>query len=256
MKAIVNGFLIALAVYSKIPVPEVKRTKENMKYTLCFFPLVGVAIGLLVYAFSLFVLHFGLGQVCFALIGTVLPLIVTGGIHLCGFLNTMDALHSHEKKEKKLEIMKEPHASAFEVLFAGAYYMLYAGGLVLIWQKEQLFLLMLGYVLSRILDAMAAVFFLPAKRDGLLFSLASSARKLTVKIILILLLVLVILGCIAVSPIMGILEILLCFWVWTYYYYMSKREFGGITEELAGYFLSICELGIVLYLGIFGRIFL
>lgn len=238
MKTIVNSFLIALAMYSKIPVPEVKRTKENMKYTLCFFPLVGVVSGLLVYAFSLFVQSFGLGQVCFALIGTVLPLLVTGGIHLDGFLDTMDALHT------------------FGALSAGAYYMLYAGGLVLIWQEEQLFLLMLGYVLSRILSAMAAVWFLPAKKDGLLFTFESSVHKLTVKIILILLLALVSLGCIAVSPIMGVLEILLCFWVWTYYYYMSKREFGGITENLAGYFLSLCELAVVLYLGIFGRIFL
>ena len=256
MKTIVNSFLIALAMYSKIPVPKVEWTKENIKYTLCFFPLVGVVVGLLVYAFSLFVQSFGLGQVCFGLIGTVLPLLVTGGIHLDGFLDTMDALHSYEKKEKKLEIMKDPHVGAFGVISAGAYYMLYAGGLVLIWQEEQLFLLILGYIFSRILSAMAVVWFLPAKRDGLLFTFASSAHKLTVKIILILLLAFVSLGCIAVSPIMGVLEILLCFWVWTYYYYMSKREFGGITGDLAGYFLSLCELAVVLYLGIFGRIFL
>lgn len=256
MKAIVNSFLIAFSIYSKVPVPKVKRTKENMKYVLCFFPLVGAIVSVLVYAFSRFVQYFGLGQICFALIGTVIPILVTGGIHMEGLLNTMDALHSHEKKEKKLEIMKDPHMSVFGIIAAAAYFMLYAGGMVLIWHEKQLLLLALGYVLSRIMSAMAIVWFSPAGKDGTLFTLSSSAYKSAVKVILILLIVLVSLVCIKISPIMGVLEVLLCFWIWTYYYYMSKREFGGITGDLAGYFLSVCELGIVLYLGIFGRIFL
>ena len=35
---------------------------------------------------------------------------------------------------------------------------------------------------------------------------------------------------------------LLIYW---YYYAMAKREFGGITGDLAGYFLQICELALV-----------
>lgn len=256
MKAIVNSFLIAFSIYFKIPVPKVKHTKENMKYVLCFFPLLGIVVGVLVYAFSMFVQLFGLGQICFALIGTVIPILVTGGIHMNGFLNTIDALHSHEKKEKKLEIMKDPHVGVFGIIAAAAYFMLYAGGLVLILQEKQLLLLVFGYVFSCIMSAMAIVWFSPAKKDGTLFTLSSSAHKSVVKVILILLIVLASLICITISPIMGVLEVLLCFWIWTYYYYMSKREFGGITGDLAGYFISLCELGVVLYLGIFGRIFL
>lgn len=243
MKAIVNSFLIAFSIYSRIPMPKVKQTKENMKYVLCFFPLTGIVVGVLMYAFSHFVQYFGLGQICFALIGTVIPILVTGGNHMDGFLNTMDALHSHEKKEKKITA-------------AVAFFLLYAGGLVLVWQEKQLLLLVLGYVLSRIMSAMAVVWFSLSGKGGTLFTFTSSAHKLTVKIILIFLIVLVSLVCIIISPIMGVLEVLLCFWIWTYYYYMSKRKFGGITGDLAGYFLSVCELGVVLYLGIFGRIFL
>ena len=236
--------------------PKIKQTKENMKYVLCFFPLPGIVVGVLVYAFSQFVQYFGLGQICFALIGTVIPILVTGSIHMDGFLNTMDAVHSLEKKEKKLEIMKDPRVGTFGIIAAAIYFMLYAGGLVLVWQEKQLLLLVLGYVLSRILSAMAVVWFSPAEKDGTLFTLASSAHKSAAKVILILMIVPISLVCIIISPIMGVLEVLLCFWIWTYYYYMSKREFGGITGDLAGYFLSVCELGVVLYLGIFGRIFL
>jgi adenosylcobinamide-GDP ribazoletransferase len=33
--------------------------------------------------------------------------------------------------------------------------------------------------------------------------------------------------------------------VYWYYYTMAKREFGGLTGDLAGYFLQICELALL-----------
>ena len=38
MKRIWNSFLIAFAMFSKIPVPRADWDKENMKYMICFFP--------------------------------------------------------------------------------------------------------------------------------------------------------------------------------------------------------------------------
>ena len=40
------------------------------------------------------------------------------------------------------------------------------------------------------------------------------------------------------------------FMVFLYYYCMSKREFGGITGDLAGYFLQILELALVMGLAV------
>ena len=34
-------------MYSKIPVPAVEWKKENMRYVMCFFPLVGTVLGFL-----------------------------------------------------------------------------------------------------------------------------------------------------------------------------------------------------------------
>ena len=47
MKSVINSFIIAIAMYSKIPMPGVEWTKENMKYSMCFFPWVGLAVGAL-----------------------------------------------------------------------------------------------------------------------------------------------------------------------------------------------------------------
>ena len=45
-----NGFKIAFSMYSKIPMPQSQWSRENMRYALGFFPMVGLVIGLLVWA--------------------------------------------------------------------------------------------------------------------------------------------------------------------------------------------------------------
>ena len=37
---LVYGCVIALSMYSRIPMPRVEWTKERMEHVLCFFPLV------------------------------------------------------------------------------------------------------------------------------------------------------------------------------------------------------------------------
>ena len=41
---IIKSFCVAIAMYSKIPVPMFDWNEENMKYSIAFFPFVGVVI--------------------------------------------------------------------------------------------------------------------------------------------------------------------------------------------------------------------
>lgn len=45
MEKLWNSFKIAFSMYSKIPMPASDWKKENMRYIMCFFPLIGVIIG-------------------------------------------------------------------------------------------------------------------------------------------------------------------------------------------------------------------
>ena len=38
------------------------------------------------------------------------------GFHVDGFMDTMDALHSYQPRERKLEILKDSHIGAFSVI--------------------------------------------------------------------------------------------------------------------------------------------
>lgn len=71
--------------------------------------------------------QFGIGKMCFAFVGLAIILLVTGGIHMDGYMDTMDALHSYGSREKKLEILKDSHIGAFAVIMTVLYVLIAAG---------------------------------------------------------------------------------------------------------------------------------
>ena len=93
-KKIGKSIAIAFSMYSKIPMVQFEWKEEDMRYSMCFFPLVGIVIGLLSWCWWLFCQQFGIGKMCFAFVGIAIILLVTGGIHMDGYMDTMDALHS------------------------------------------------------------------------------------------------------------------------------------------------------------------
>ena len=84
--------LIAISMYSKIPVPQVEWTKEKMSHAMCFFPLIGVVIGVLLQGLGILCTWLSFGDTMRGASFVLLPVLVTGGIHMDGFLDTTDAL--------------------------------------------------------------------------------------------------------------------------------------------------------------------
>ena len=122
-----SAFIIAFSTYSRIPMPQVEWNEKHMKYAICFFPLVGAVVGLLALGWGWLCRFLDLGELLQAAGWTALPLLVTGGIHMDGFCDTVDALSSHQSRERKLEILKDSHTGAFAVIFCGVWLLLYTG---------------------------------------------------------------------------------------------------------------------------------
>ena len=126
---LIYSCIIAFSMYSRIPMPRVQWKEERMEHVFCFFPLVGAAEGLALGGFLWLGRLFALSPVMTALWGTALPILITGGIHMDGFADTMDAIHSYGDRKKRLEIMKDPHTGAFALICTAVYVCLYAGAL-------------------------------------------------------------------------------------------------------------------------------
>lgn len=253
MKQLWNSFKIAFSMYSRIPMPKSDWTKENMKYILCFFPAVGLVVGLLEILWAKICILHSVGMLAYTAGLVLIPVIVTGGIHLDGFLDASDALSSYQEKEKKLLILKDPHCGAFAVIACVSYFLAYGGALSEI-SPQYLPVLACGFVLSRSLSAFSIASFPMAKDTGLAASFAGAAHKKIVRgISFVWAVCSVILMCLF-HPAAGSLCAGGACIMFVWYYRMSNRKFGGITGDLAGWFLQMCELSTAVCLAVLGII--
>ena len=46
---VLKGLVIAFASYTRIPMPQVEWSAENRRWSMCFFPLIGVVVGGLIW---------------------------------------------------------------------------------------------------------------------------------------------------------------------------------------------------------------
>lgn len=238
---VIKAIIIAFSMYSKIPMPQFKWEEKDMRYMLCFFPWVGIVIGVCIYLWNMICVRLGIGNLCRTLIGTAIPLLITGGFHVDGFMDTMDAFHSYQPRERKLEILKDSHIGAFAVIMLACYGLLYVGAFSEISSPELLRIFCAGFALSRCLSGIGVVTFPSAKTNGMLYAFASGAHKRIVKCALYLQGILCACFMVWQSPAVGSLAVAAALAAFWYYGYRSKKELGGITGDTAGYFVLLCE---------------
>ena len=234
---------IAFSMYSKIPVPIVDWDEKNMRYSICYFPLVGLVIGFLFTVTSWICDVLTMGDLFKAAILTVLPVLISGGIHLDGYCDTQDALSSYQSREKKLEIMKDPNAGAFAVIRCGAYYILSLGAVSQL-SGRALFIVAIGFIVSRAFSGLAVVSFQTAKDSGLAAAFQKASQKKTVSMVMALYLFVSFVAMLTISPLYGVVAMVTAAIMFLRYRIISYRQFGGITGDVAGYFLQQCELAI------------
>ncbi|MBR6477842.1 MAG: adenosylcobinamide-GDP ribazoletransferase [Lachnospiraceae bacterium] len=267
IRKIVKAFIVAFSIYSKIPMPRFNWESEDMKYHLCFFPWVGAVIGLTQWLWYEICAGKGLGSLVFTMIALAIPVLITGGFHLDGFMDTCDALHSYQDREKKLEILKDPHIGAFAVICVAAFLCITAGAVAAIydavneagaafWDGSLTILVpCLCFFLSRALSGISVITMKGAKKKGMLQTFSDTAVKTTVLVILISELILCATGMILLSPVLGGAAVVTAGLCYAYYYFMSKKQFGGITGDLAGYFVSLTEAACMVVLAIITILF-
>ncbi len=249
---IIKSCIIAVSMYSKIPMPQFEWEKKSMRYALAFFPLVGVIIGALQLALFYIWQKSGLAVPIYAALATALPIAVTGGIHMDGYCDTIDALSSHQSKERRLAILKDANVGAFAVIWAVLYFLLCYGAWSSVAQdmvrsEQTVWMIAAGYASSRALSGLAAVFFQNANKKGSLAAFSSPADKGIVCTVLILIFAASGALQLALSMQTGVLITTGVLCLFLYYYHMSKKHFGGITGDLAGWFLQCAEL-LILYI--------
>lgn len=243
----IRALLLAFSMFSRVPVPQGSFDAKTQKYALLFLPLVGTGVGLALWGYLALAKLLAFGTILTAAGLTLLPVLVTGGIHLDGFCDTVDALASHASPERRREILKDPHAGAFAVIFACAYFLGYfalcAEGA---FGQPAALLFALLHMLSRALGGALALGVPAASEQGLLALFQRSADRKACLAGLIAVSALCAGALILIDSVRGIAMAAGALFVLLYVRRRAKFDFGGMSGDLVGFYIQLAELVMLL----------
>lgn len=233
----------AFSMYSALPLPRLSLSRRDVCFTMAAFPLVGFACAAAVWLWVRLCPAVGLGKPLCAAGMTAAPVLVSGGIHFSGFCSVSGILAERAALIRRPDLHDRFSRGAFEAFSAACYLMLYSAMCAQA-RIDNRFLccLTLCFVLSRAASALAFTAFPCAEAIASAFSPRDMPQKQKIQ----LLLCFIILMCEAGLAIFGgewalpaaAAVLGLC-------YYIAVKKLGGITPELADWFLQLCEMAML-----------
>ena len=246
---IIRYIAAAFSMYTKIPMPHFELDGKDCSRAILFLPLPGIVIATCVYFADHFLYVRDISLLVRVCVAVLIPVIVTGGFHVDGFCDTVDALRSYKSRDEKLRIMKDPHIGSFAVTGLGVAALLLMCALGIIFGKapggdypaHTMAALSSVFVISRTLTALTSLYMKKAKDDGMLVSETKTRDVAGFTVISVWLAV-----CAVFTVYTGLLNFLavwIAFLLFTAYYaYITKKEFGGVTGDTAGYYVTAGEI--------------
>lgn len=108
------GFLLAWQFFSAVPVKkQLPMTKASVTWMFSLLPIIGLCMGML-YIGVYEALNFaGVTPLFMAIVLVLVMIVLTGGLHLDGWVDMCDAYFSYGDKEKRVAILDDPRIGAF-----------------------------------------------------------------------------------------------------------------------------------------------
>ena len=115
---------MALSMFSAVPLRSKLWDDSCMNLMLPCFPLVGVLLGSFWWGLSEILVFADIHIMLMSAILAVTPFLLSGFLHLDGYMDTSDAILSRKPLEDKLRILKDPHPGAFAVIMLAVLFLL------------------------------------------------------------------------------------------------------------------------------------
>lgn len=243
-----QAFLVGLQFLTRISfVRQQNWDLADFGKSVKFFPLIGGVLGS-IYALTAYFLYFFL-PACHiqlplhvqSIILLVLPVLLTGGLHCDGFMDTMDGIFSGRSRERMLEIMKDSCAGSNAVT-AFVVYMLLMWAVLLDFPSDSLIpALFIMPVTARLAMAWAIVLFPYARPDGMGKAFATYAGRKSFYIAALLAILLV-------FPwgMTAILSFVVSLFFGLLFARYTAGILGGLTGDVYGAITHLTELAVLL----------
>lgn len=250
-----KGIAMAFSLFSKVPMPQFEWREENMRYMMCFFPIVGLVVGLVVAAWLWLAAVTGMNIVLMGAGIAVIPVAMTGGIHLDGFCDVVDAQASHADLERKQQILKDPHVGAFAIIAVTCYLIAATAIATELTPRWEIGVLLgCSYIVSRCLSGIATIMFPTSASKGMLSKFHESAAQKRVLAVLVIELVVCAGGMFAVSIFLALPMVVVALMCLVLLYPFTTTQFGGMSGDIAGAFLQVTELVMLIVLVIVSKV--
>lgn len=243
------GFWVAVQFLTIFPTPLHRELKEEeIGSSLTYFPLIGLGIGLILSGLDL-----GLRLLLpFSVVNALLLItlvVLTGALHLDGFIDACDGVITGRTSEERLTIMRDSRTGAFGVI--GAFLLLLIKYVALASISGELRMpgLWLMPALAR-WTMVGAIFFFPYARSsgmGLAFKQGATKLRLIIATTIALVASLVLLKGLGLAVMLSLGLI-----IFGIAKYLHSR-LGGLTGDSYGAINEVAEATVLLLLILFGQ---
>lgn len=241
MKKYFKGFLMAISMFTVIPLPKYEWDDEGGKNIMKFYPIIGLIVGIIWYGVFRLLDLLDASTIVTTAITLITPFILTGMLHLDGFMDVCDALLSRREKNEKLRILKDPHTGAFAVISVVMLFVVNFSTLYTVISNNDI---TVGLILIPIISRSLMGYLLLSKESMKGSSLGAFFKQGTGKIDRFILLSSLIVSSIIsmfIFGVYGVIMSLAIILVSTFLVNNAAKEFDGMSGDSAGYGLVIAE---------------
>ena len=238
-----ESFLIGLQFLTRIYIArQTEWTEENFGGSVKFFPAIGAVLGIILSSIALIFLSLDFPKNLSAAILSIMPIILTGGIHADGFMDTCDGILSGREKDRALEIMKDSRTGAMAVAsFICISILNFAITLDL---QSHVHILIVAFfatpIISRTMMVATIGFFPYARKSGMGFSFAKFTTRKTIALAIFQMIAFTIPVAIFYPREILIAIIFSSIFTWRFGIY-STQKLGGVTGDVYGFVTVMVE---------------
>lgn len=232
---LLKGLIAAFQFLTIFPLPF-RTNMEHMSRSMAWFPLVGAVIGIATGWGYKWVSGVFPGTIAAVLI-ILLYIVLTRGLHLDGYMDTLDGFFSHRDRERILEIMKDPAAGSFAVLGCGIWFLVLYSSLEYL-RPEDFVLL---HMSNRAAILWMPLFFSYPRESGTGKFFVENRRKGTVTVSMALLAVIATVFFYK-QPLVPLAVVFVSFAAVLLTGLWSRRKIGGITGDVLGFAIEATHM--------------
>lgn len=241
MKKYFRAFSMGITMFTAIPLPQSKWDDDSIKHVMKLYPFIGLIIGILWYASYKVLTMMGASMILTSAITMIVPFIITGMLHLDGFMDVCDALLSRREKKEKIRILKDPNTGAFAVISLAILFVIDFAAIYTVIESEKN---IIGLIFIPIISRSLSAIYLLTKPAMAESSLGSYFKKGTGKIDVVIVLSCLILASFIFIVLYGGKGIVVPVTMLISSFLAINncvKELGGVSGDSAGYSLVIAE---------------